>query len=555
MGTNTADDGENGHLIASLQPRGKAAVRTVLQRLRTRLRSLFITDWVVLAVTVAVAATVATMIAPGGGAVVVGLGVSLASGIVLTTNHHTIWRFAAGGATVVGGLCVAALFGVTAFSVLESGLWGLLIGISLLFLAISVAGACLTPVHGVSAARLGQTAVLTVLTAIGVVTVLLVRILPEGTLRAEARTAAVAVVGDGIGAFLSPQRALAIGLVSALIVSACYSVRWAVGTVRIERYFPADRRASAIVVQRTIRITTSRIGKAALLLLITHIMLRIVRTAAGSEVPPQIATLIALSDAATFVATLPNPAASVAGWLLFAPVVRIGLAAVVIGSLGITIGQIAVQKLFGRVGFTLIRGLVPVGSGILLGVGIGTLVGDATLSEQLAAGLPGSMPSAVVEFVSGLPLFAVAQILLLLAIGLYLCLLIGLMLLRSVAGLPNRTGGPALASLGLCVAAVCAVVIGRFTIGVLTIAAGLAVWDIGEYGVTLREDLPPETSTVRPEAFHTIGSVVLAGSAAITAAIAEQYLFPAVTTSSQTAAVIGVVVLGVVGTIIVLVTG
>ena len=555
MGTNTTDNGGSDHPIASLQSRGKAVMRAVFRRLRAKLRSLFITDWVVLAVTVAVAATVARTVAPGGGLVVVGLGVSVAGGIVLTTSRHSVWRFVAGGTTVVGGLCVAALFGVTAISILESGLSGLLIGVGLLFLAVAVAGACLTPVHAVSAAKLGHTAVLTVLTAAGVVAVLAVRILPEERLRAEARTAAVAVVGDGIDAFLSPQPAFAIGLVCVLVFSTCYALRWAVGTIRIERYFPADRRDTATAIQRIVRTATGRMAKITFALLIVYGLSRGVRIAAINEVPPDIAALLALSDATTLVAALPAPAAGVAEWLLFAPGVRIGLAAVTVGSLGVVIGNIALRQLFGRVGFTLVRILVPVGSGVLLGVGVGTVVGDVTLGEQLAAGLPGSVPSEVVEFVLELPLFAVAQVLLLLAIGLYLCVLIGLMLLRAVAGLPKRTGGPALAGLGLCVAAVCVVVTGRFTLGLVAVAAGFAVWDIGEYGVTLREDLPPGTNTFRPEAFHTIGAGVVAGGAAVTAGIAESTLFPAVATTSQVAAIIGIVVLGIVGTVVVVVTG
>ena len=245
----------------------------------------------------------------------------------------------------------------------------------------------------------------------------------------------------------------------------------------------------------------------------------------------------------TAVSSIPNAPVSLVGALASSGAVRTFMLATIGVSL-LVFAALRVGRLVTGDNRDSFRRVAPTAGGGVLSVVVGVVFAERIVTEARSA-LP-EQADPVFENVVGIvgePALALAGLLAPLA-GLTALLFVfaGLGRLRAV---PQRGAPAAVAAAGLVLAAAFAGIQGAprgFVFGL--VAAGMVVWDVGEYGVGLAAELTRRAPTARAELVHVAVSVVV-GVAAYYGALVVHDFAVGYRTPSTTAALVVLVAGGV----------
>lgn len=513
--------------------------------LRRRVASLYVGDWFVILLTVGAAALAGGGLAgPVGVGLALALGLSVAAAIAVATSGNPALTVLGAGVVAVGGVLTAATLALVALLGLQSGVTGLVWGFGLACLAMAGAGAFLTPVRTVTTLGIFRTVWMAALAGVGVLGVLALRVLPEGELRGQAAEAAVALGGAGVEAVLATSNATAVPTFLLTVGVTAVSLRAAQTHLPTERLLPADKRDAAAAVLSRTRLWFTRTARVGFLLgVATGAATLAVAEPATAEGPLFYAAYLRLDG---LEAALPGPLGGLVVGVVGSVAVRVVLLSVAAVGAGVAAAVALGRRLRRGLGWLLVRVAAPVVGGVVFGTAVGSALEDPSLPARLAAAAPESVPESVVVLLADLPLFAAANLLLLLAILVFAQVLVVLALLRWLLVLPERAGSAALASVGLFGVAAVAVVAGRVPLGLGVTVVALSVWDVGEFRAGLGEDLPATASTLRVEVVHATSSLVVAAVAAAASWAAFVFLVPLVSPADPRVAGAGLVLVALV---------
>jgi hypothetical protein len=473
--------------------------------IRRRLARLYASDWVTVGLTLAVVLLVGgTLVGRRAAAFAMVAGGAMALVVALSNSSIPLVRATGGAAAVVAALVAVPSLALAGAFALAAGGIGLLAAVALLCLVLASFAAALAPTDAPGGGSVAAAARTTQLSSIGIVAVVAARILPE----TGARGLAVGAVRDAGEAFLAlatqPSGGDALVTWLGLVALAAFVLRSALGRVPVERLLPPERRDAADgLLARLARILWTGSWAAGV-------------GAVVAAIAPVVSSARPAGYAVTHVETirsqLPAPAGDVVVDLLVAPGVRWALlgafaaSAVVVG-----VGRVwdSVRRGLAR---ALARVLAPAAGGALMGVAAASLLADPSLPETLVDAAPSSVPPGVIDLLVSTPPFVAAGAALLAALSVLWFALTGIRLLGTLRILPRRATGPALAALALFGTAVVAALVAPAAVAVGTTVAALVVWDVGEFGSGLREELPAGTPTFRVEVVHAGGSLLTAGS-------------------------------------------
>lgn len=533
-------------------PRGDSSgglVSTLLDRLRSgrravgrRLVHLYFSDWFVIVLTLGVAA-----VAGGRLTGVVGAGLALAMGltvavaVVVANSRNPALTAVGAGVVVVGGVLTAAMLAFIAVLGLRSGVTGLVGGVALACLALASVGAFLTPSREVSSGAILRTQFMAGQAGAGLLVVLALRVLPAADLRQKAADSTLALAAAAVEVAVSTAPAFGLPTFLLTLAVAALAVRSALGRLPIERLLPADKRdavADALATVRTALSRTFRVG------LVVGALTAVV----GFAVPPSASADGALAYARyvrvdVLAAELPEPVGGLLAGVLLSEALRGMLLSLALVGASVRVAVSATRWLRRGLGWFLVRVAAPVAGGAAVGVVVGTTLDDPALPARLAAAAPEGVPPEVIGLVAELPLFAAANVLLLLTVAAFGGALFGLLLLRGVLVLPKRAGSAALASVGLFGVAVVAAVVDRIGLALGVSVVALSVWDVGEFRTGLREELPGTAPTLRVEVVHASGSLIVGSVVALVAWALFTWVVPAVSPPDPQIAAAGLVVL------------
>lgn len=509
--------------------------------LRRRVASLYVGDWFVILLTVGAAALAGGGLAgPVGVGLALALGLSVAAAIAVANSGNPALTVLGAGVVAAGGVLTAATLALVALLGLESGVTGLVWGFGLACLAMAATGAFLTPVRAVTTRGIFRTVSMAALASVGVVGVLALRVLPQAALRDQAAEAAVAMGGAGVEAVLATSNTTAVPTFLLTLGVTALALRAAQTRLPTERLLPADKRDAAAAVLSRTRLWSTRVARAGFLLgAVTGVASVSVSDPSTAEGVLSYVTYVRLDGLA---AALPGPLGGLVAGVVGSVAVRVALLSVAGAGAGVALSVAVGRRLRRGLGWLLVRIAAPVVGGVLAGTAAGTALEDPSLPARLAASAPESVPESAVVLLADLPLFAAANLLLLLAMLVFAEVLVVLALLRWLLVLPTRAGSAAMASVGLFGVAAVAVVVGRVPLGLGVTVVALSVWDVGEFRTGLGEDLPATASTLRVEVVHATSSVVVAAVAAMASWAAFAFLVPLVSPADPRIAGAGLVV-------------
>lgn len=523
----------------------RSRLSVVAGAVRERTRRLRFADWFV------VGATLATLVAVGvplagayGVTLAFGAGLAGAVAIASTTARNPLASAVGAVASAVAGLLGAVVVGVIALLGLRTGAAGVLTGAGLLFVVLASLGAFLAPARDLTPSVVVRSAGTTLFALVGALSVLAVRVLPEAKLRSLATESAAALVAATAGAATAAdaQYGIATLLLSVAVTALCLGA--AVDRFPLERRLPPDRQDAILRRVQRGRALLSRTTRGSLIAggaagAVLFGAARAPRTP-GTAAFLRYAELLRVDGLAT---ALPAPLGSLVASVALSGGVRFALLALAAASLATIAGLSLARSLRRGLGRSLVRLLAPVAGGIAVGTVAGFGLATPALPARLAAAAPPQVPSVVVLFVAESPPFAAAAVFAAVAL---LAFLAGLALLGALKlGLvvPGRGGSIALASVGLFGVAATAVVLDRLAVGLAVAAVGLAVWDVGEFGIGLREELPDRAATLRTEAVHAAASLCYCGASAFVAWVLYVRVVPRVRPPETRVAAAGLAVL------------
>jgi len=242
-----------------------------------------------------------------------------------------------------------------------------------------------------------------------------------------------------------------------------------------------------------------------------------------------------------------GPAASLLGTV--APVVGSGLARAALATVGgLGIGVAVTVRIVRVAGGGVIQ---RTRRGIAAAVGFGLVAVLTTIQGRL---YPALVDAASVGFVSRFASAVGTTTALLFFSGLaVLVVLVALLVLSAAIGLgvaPERAGAPAFAAAGLLGGAVLSVDNAPPAAVLIAVVAGMVVWDLGEYGVGITEEVG-DAPAAQVEAVHAaaaiaVGAFVAAGAIAGHAVVTGVVLEPAVAAAALAVAFVGVILLAAV---------
>lgn len=534
-------------------------VTTALQRqlaavwsqLRRRASGLYFGDWFIVLLTLGVAAVAGgRLVGIAGVTLSLGVSLSVAIAIVVANSGNPLLNAVGAGVAVLGGVLVASLLVFVAVLTLGSGTAGVGGGLALLCLVLAGLGSFLTPAQTVSLGAIARTILMSLLSAVGVLLVLAISVLPHGELSRQLLATAVALVGAGVGAVTSSSPTYGLPTFLLLAGLAALMLRTALDSLPLGRVLPADRRDEFESWLARGRELLSRTFK--------HGMMLAVPTGAIARAREEGVAAVRAVDYTRYVhvdemaAILPDPVGGLLWGLLLSEAVRLVLLYLIVGGVVVAGGVATLKRLRRGLARFLVHATAPIVGGMVVGAVAGYALIDPSLPDRLAAGAPDSVPTEAIVLLQELPLFAAGNALVLLTLLVFGTALFGFAFLRSGLLLPNRAGSAALASLGLFGVAVVAVITGRVGLGVGVVVVALSVWDVGEFRTGLREELPPTAPTLRVEAVHAASSLLVGVTLAIVSWGLFVWIVPAVAPPNPQVAATGLLILGLVSALLAL---
>jgi hypothetical protein len=537
-GVDDAADSDNDKLATARRALAATATATAAA-VRQRLTGLSLTDWLVIGLTLGVVAIVGTALAGVTGAgLAVASGLFLAGALAATNSDNPLVTGIGVVSGGIAGVATLATAGLALSLVLQRGFTGLFIGAGLIALVLASLGAFLTPRPTLRAAAILRTNIVLLAGALGAGAVVAVSLLPQAALRAQA-AAGTAAVGDAVAtAVLSTAPSHALATFFLLVAVALAAVGRLVAAAPIERLLPPDRREPVTATITTLQQRRSTAVRVIFGLGVAVGLGLMIDVAAAGQAGA-LTRYTALLRTDVLAGVLPAPLGALVG-VVTARSIRAVLVLVTLGSLAGLGGLRATRSLRRGLGWTLARGFTPVVAGALTALPVGIAIGQLGIVDRLLAAAPSAMPSALVAFVETAPPVALGAVV---AGGVFVAALQPLGVvggLKTILVVPSRAGSVALGSVGLFGVAVVSVIVGRVGLAVLAAAAGLCVWDLGEFGVGLRDELPAGSPTLRTEAVHAAGSLLVCSVAALGAWLLYQVAVPRLTPPAADIAAVGV---------------
>ncbi|TQQ83230.1 hypothetical protein EGH24_00015 [Halonotius terrestris] len=523
----------------------RAALRATLgdtkAHLRRRLYSLRFGDWVTILLTLGVVSVVGTAFAgPTGAALTVASGLLLAATLATTASDNPLVTALGVAVGTLAGAATLAMGAFVVYVVLQRGFFGLFAGLGLLSLALASFGAFLTPARTLSRLAILRSSAVLVTGALGIGFVLAAQVLPRAALRGQA-VDALAAVGDVVVSTLlsvAPSHALATFLI--LVSITLFAVGRLLARLPVERLLPPDRRSGVTATITTVQAWRSTAARG-LFSLGAVVGFGLLLNAAAPAGAATITRYTSLLRTDVLAATLPPSLGGLLVGIVTAPSLRAALLVTTIGSVGVLAVFRALGSLRRGLGWTLARLLAPIAGGVLTALPAGYLAAEFGVMERLLAAAPSAVPAAIIEFAEAAPPFAAGTAVVGLLVLLALQPLGVVGSLKTVLVIPNRAGSVALSSVGLFGVAVAAVIVDLVGFAVVAAAAGLCVWDVGEFGTGIREELPDGSPTLRTETIHAAGSLLYCTVAAAGAWLLYQLAVPRLTPPAADIAAVGVV--------------
>lgn len=528
----------------STDSRVAVTIQQSKQAIKRRLFSLRFGDWFSILLTLSVVAIVGTAFSGTTGAALAGAaGLCLAVTLVATNSGNPLIAGSGVITAVFGGITTLLMVGFLVFLLLQEGFFGLFAGVGLLALALASLGAFLTPVRTLSAKALLRTNLFVLAGVVGVVALLAVQVLPRAELREQAAAATSALGAEAVGLLVSVDPAHALATFFILLSIALLSVGLLVASLPIERLLPPDRRQTVVEAIETAQRWRSLTVRGCFALGVIAgggLLLNALAIQTGEAAALQPYTRLLRTD--VLLGTLPSPLDGLVVGVVTAQSLRLLFVIVTTISVGLLALQRLIRLLRRGWGWLLVRLAAPVAGGIIAAIPVGYAASQLAVMEQLVAAAPPAIPPELIEFAESIPSFAAGTAVVLVLLAVFFVPLGALAGLKTVFVLPSRAGSVALASIGLIGVAVAAVIVDLIGFAMLAAAAGLCVWDIGEFSTGLREELPASSPTLRAETVHTTGSLVYCAVAAVGAWLLYQLLVPQLTPPAPEIAAVGVVV-------------
>jgi len=465
------------------------------------LYSLRFGDWVSILLTLGVVAIAGTAFAGTTGALLaVGGGLSLALTLVMTNSSNPLVSSLGVVTGIATGALAAAVAAFVFYVLLQTGFSGLFAGLGIVSLLVASTGAFLGPIRSISRLAIARSTLVVTVGIVGIVGLVLALVAPRAELRQQATDAGVATGQTVVSTALSVDPAHALSTLFVLLAAALFFAGRVVVRLPVERLLPADRRSTAVAAIEWVQQWRITLVRASLVVaMVTGIGLLL-----DATVPPQDEAAWLLAYTQLFrtdqlLAVVPPPVGEIVVGVVSSQGVRAGLYAVIAGSIAALITVRLGGALRRGLAWTAVKLAAPLVGGIIAAIPFGLLASRFEAIDLLIEVAPAATPPELVEFLQDVPAFVAGAAVVAVLLVLCVTTLLALGLLSTVIVLPANTGSTALASIGLFGVAVAAVVVDRPLIAVGVAAAALCVWDVGEFGATLRTELPDRSPTLGPK--------------------------------------------------------
>ena len=480
----------------------RECLESVRRGLWTALARPTASDVAMIAATLAIGLAVGSrLVGPELAGLAIGGGLGAALATVLLASRRPIVRALGGVVAAPVAVLVsspALLAGALALSSSGVGrfaglaVWGLIV-------AALAAGLCAWDRLGDGGVRRGATG--TTLTAVGVLAVVVLRVLPESDVRERAGAAAMDLLGVAGETVVAADGSWAVLSFAGLVLAAAFASGRTLGYLPLERLVPPDRRGTLADAVARLRRACSLVSRVA----IAAGIATVVAPLALQEVDSMPMTPASLRT------VLPAPAGDAAATLVTASGLRIALLAVLAVAAGLALLEWSRRFLGANVAHVLARLVAPCAGGALVALVLARALSATALETDLEGLLEGAAPSSVVELIGAFPAFALGAVLLAIALGTLSSLLWSVTALRLVRILPARAIGAALAAGAVFLLAIGLAVVGQVEPAIATAAGAFVLWDVGEYADGVRAELGREAATLRAELVH-VGGTALTGA-------------------------------------------
>jgi len=524
----TQQSSESDSTVDRLRAGLNSAAATTMATLRARFYSLRFGDWFSIVLTLGVVAVAGTaFVGTTGALLAVGCGLSLTLTLAMTNSSNPLVSGLGVAVGTTAGALSTAVVAFTAYILLQTGFSGLFAGVGLFALVLASTGAFLGVAQSTSGLAIARSTLMVVVGIIGAVGLVGVLVAPRAELRQQATAAGVETGSTVALATLSVDPVHALSTFFILLAAALFFIGRTVVRIPFERLLPADRRSTAVAVVQWVQRWRMRLVRGSLIIaMVAGIGLLLDATIPPNEEAAWLLTYTQLLRTDQFVVVAPEPLGATVVSIVGSQSIRAGLYMVIVGSVAVLLAARLVGVLRRGLAWTLIKLAAPLVGGIAGSLVFGTLGSMFGVTALLVDAAPAGTPPQLLEFLQSGSVFVAGGVVVVVLLGLCVSTFIALGMFTTVIGLPDTAGSTALASIGLFGVAVAAVVVDLPLLAVGVAAAALCVWDVGEFGATLRTELPGRPPTLRAETVHASGSVLYCSVGAVSAWLLYRLVVP-----------------------------
>ena len=516
-------------------------VSSTITTLRVRFYSLRFGDWFSILLTLGVVAIAGTAFVGSTGALLaVASGLTLALTLVMTNSSNPLLSSIGVAISMFTGVLAAAVGGFAVYILLQTGFSGLFAGLGIVSLVLASTGAFLAPIRSITRLAIARSTLVLAVGMVGVAGVVGVLVVPRAELRGLATEAGFATGQTVVSTLLSVDPVHALSTFFFLLAAALFFVGRVVVRLPVERLLPADRRSTAVAAIEWVQQWRVTLVRGSLVVaIVTGIGLLLDATVPPDEESAWLLEYTQLLRTEQLSTAVPAPVDEILLGVVASQSIRSVLYVVIFGAIGVLLVARLLVALRRGLAWTIVKLAAPLAGGIIASIPLGMLASRFAAIELLIEAAPAGTPPALIEFLQTVPSFVAGAVVVGILLGLAVLALLALGLLATVIVLPANTGSTALASIGLFGVAVAAVVVGLPLVGVGVAAAALCVWDVGEFGATLRTELPGRPPTLRAETVHASGSLLYCSAGAIGAWLLYRMAVPQIQPPAAEIAAVG----------------
>ncbi|RQG91855.1 DUF7519 family protein [Natrarchaeobius chitinivorans] len=440
------------------------------------------------------------------GSALVGVGLAVfatASGLagavatVLLASERPLVR-AVGGVVAVPAALLIVLPVVLAGALVVSSGVGLFAGVTVWALVVAGLASGLVSWRRLGDGGAGHGGTGAMLAAAGVVALVVVRVLPESTVRERAGDAAADVFGTVWAVLVVADGSWAFVWFAVLLFASALSVSSTLASLPLERLVPPDRADRLDDAVEAARRGCSYAVRIAIVLALAAFVVPAVsdRFLEFPTTPREVATIV------------PAPVGTALATVVTLSALRLVLVALLIAALSLAALEWGRRTLHHNVALAIARVSGPAIGAALIAVVAALVLSLVGPDLELAAALAGTAPPSVVDLVASLPPFALAAAVLVVALTALSAVLYSVTLLRALRILPGRAIGGALAAGSVFVLAIGLAVVDRVELAIVTAVGAFVLWDVGEYADVIRTELGRDANTLRAELVHVVGTAL-----------------------------------------------